>query len=199
MILFPESNISFDLPDADIEYFPFFFAPDEAQRLFKKLMADIPWQQDEITIFGKKLPQPRLTAFFGDANKVYAYSAIIMKSNPWNETLLEIKTKLETATKLQFNSVLLNLYRDGNDSNGWHSDDEKELGKNPVIASISFGEKRIFQLKHKTKADQKKSIELEKGSLLVMKGTTQHYWKHQVPKTKRPVNARINLTFRTIF
>ena len=121
-----------------------------------------------------------------------------MQPLPFTSVLKEIKSMVETVSKETFTTVLLNLYRDGNDSNGWHSDNEKELGKNPVIASVSFGAERIFHLKHKENKGLKKSIMLQHGSLLIMKGATQEKWKHQIPKTKKTVNPRINLTFRTI-
>ncbi|ESU22215.1 hypothetical protein FEDK69T_21970 [Flavobacterium enshiense DK69] len=199
MDLFATDKIVFDLPDAEIEYYPNFFPEIEADILFQQLLTEIQWQQDDITIFGKTYKQPRLTAFFGNEGKPYSYSNITMQPHHWNELLLRIKSKVEKTTGHSFSSVLLNLYRDGKDSNGWHADNEKELGQNPVIASVSFGEQRIFQLKHNTLKDQKQNIVLENGSLLLMKGTTQHYWKHQIPKTSKPIKQRINLTFRTIF
>ncbi|CAM3610062.1 putative alkylated DNA repair protein [Flavobacterium saliperosum S13] len=198
MNLFPKDKITFDLPDADIEYYPDFVSETEALSLFHKLLDEIPWQQDNITVFGKTHQQPRLTALFGKEGKPYSYSNISMHPHPWNELLTKIKLKVEKTTGHTFTSVLLNLYRDGKDSNGWHADNEKELGQNPIIASVSFGEKRTFQLKHNTIKEAKQSIVLENGSLLLMKGTTQHYWKHQIPKTTKPINQRINLTFRTI-
>lgn len=198
MNLFPQDKITFDLPDAKIDYYPDFFSEAEANALFHKLLTEIPWQQDKITVFGKTYEQPRLTALFGNEGKPYSYSNIIMQPHPWNESLTSIKRKVEKATGHTFTSVLLNLYRNGKDSNGWHADNEKELGQNPVIASVSFGEKRTFQLKHNTIKEAKQSIVLENGSFLLMKGTTQHYWKHQIPKTEKPINQRINLTFRTI-
>lgn len=198
MNLFPADKIVFDLPDAEIEYFPDFFSEAEANTIFQQLLAEIPWQQDNITVFGKTYKQPRLTSFFGNEGKPYSYSNITMQPHDWTELLLKIKSKTEQATGEHFSSVLLNLYRDGKDSNGWHADNEKELGQNPVIASVSFGEKRIFQLKHNTIKGLRQNIALENGSLLLMKGTTQHYWRHQIPKTSKPINPRINLTFRTI-
>lgn len=198
MNLFPKDKITFDLPDAEIEYYPDFFSESEANCLFHKLLHEIPWQQDHITIFGKTYEQPRLTALFGNEGKPYSYSNITMQPHPWNETLINIKLKVEKTTGRTFTSVLLNLYRYGKDSNGWHADNEKELGKNPVIASVSFGEERTFQLKHNTLKNAKQNIVLKNGSLLLMKGTTQHNWKHQIPKTAKPINQRINLTFRTI-
>ena len=121
-----------------------------------------------------------------------------MQPHPWSLLLQKIKTEVEKVAETNFSTVLLNYYRDGKDSNGWHADDEKELGLNPIIASVSFGAERVFQLKHKTDTLQKKSINLQHGSLLLMKGTTQHFWKHQIPKTAKPIGSRINLTFRLI-
>ena len=121
-----------------------------------------------------------------------------MQPHYWTLTLQKIKSLVESVSKTNFTTVLLNYYRDGSDSNGWHADNEKELGVNPVIASLSLGAERNFQLKHNFDASQKKSLILENGSLLLMKGTTQHYWKHQVPKTAKPIGPRINLTFRVI-
>ena len=127
-----------------------------------------------------------------------SYSNIKMNPHPWTTLLKEIKNKIEILTKVEFSTVLLNYYRNGNDSNGWHADNEKELGINPIIASLSFGANRQFQLKHNSDKNLKKNIILENGSLLLMKGTTQECWKHQIPKTTKPTEARINLTFRII-
>jgi len=149
-------------------------------------------------MFGKKHKIPRLQAWYADTDKDYSYSGIKLKNNDWDEKLLEIKSKIENQTQLSFNSVLANLYRDGADSNGWHSDDEKELGRNPVIASLSLGEPRFFHLRRKADRKNKQKILLENGSLLVMKGAMQHFWQHQIAKTKKQKKARINLTFRYI-
>ncbi|MCX6171365.1 MAG: alpha-ketoglutarate-dependent dioxygenase AlkB [Flavobacterium sp.] len=196
--LFPSKNIHFDFPDSDIEYYPNFFDNNRANELFKKLQREIPWQQDDITVFGKTYPQPRLTALFGNEGKPYAYSNIVMHPNPWNPLLMFIKNEIEAVCDENFTTVLLNHYRDGKDSNGWHADNEKELGSNPVIASVSFGAERFFHLQHNILKDQKLKINLEHGSLLLMKGTTQHFWKHQIPKTSKIIGSRINLTFRII-
>ncbi|GEC77340.1 alpha-ketoglutarate-dependent dioxygenase AlkB family protein [Flavobacterium aquatile] len=196
--LFPKEKISFDLPNASIEYYPNFFDTSHSEQLFAKLLNEIPWQLDYITIFGKTHPQPRLTALFGNEGKPYSYSNIIMQPNPWNPILMFIKNEIETICDENFTTVLLNLYRDGKDSNGWHADNEKELGRNPIIASVSFGAERSFHLKHNSIPDAKQKITLENGSLLLMKGETQHFWKHQIPKTAKPIGSRINLTFRII-
>ena len=190
--------IFLNLPDAEVIYYPHFFDKDEAETIYAELINDIPWQQDDIRIFGKTHLQPRLTALFGNEGKSYSYSNIKMQPHHWNLLLQKIKAKVERVSNTNFTTVLLNQYRDGKDSNGWHADNEKELGTNPIIASISFGAERAFQLKHNTDKDQKKSIILEHGSLLLMTGTTQHFWKHQIPKTAKPIGPRINLTFRVI-
>lgn len=190
--------IFLNLPDAEVIYYPHFFDKEEADIIFAELTNVIPWQQDDIRVFGKTHPQPRLTALFGNEGKPYSYSNIKMQPHPWNLLLQKIKSKVESFSDTNFTTVLLNQYRDGKDSNGWHADNEKELGTNPIIASLSFGAERTFQLKHNSDKDQKKSIVLEHGSLLLMKGTTQHCWKHQIPKTSKPVGPRINLTFRVI-
>jgi len=196
-LLFPQEKIVFDLPDAEIEYHPSLFNSEKANELFELLKNEIPWQHDEITVYGKKHLQPRLTSLFGNDGKPYGYSNIIMQPNRWNPLLMFIKNEIEVICNENFTTVLLNYYRNGKDSNGWHADNEKELGRNPIIASVSFGAERVFQLKHNV-TNQRQNINLENGSLLVMKGTTQHFWKHQIPKSSKEIGARINLTFRII-
>lgn len=148
-------------------------------------------------MFGKLLPMPRLTAWYGD--KGYTYSGLHNKPQPWLPVLLELKERVEQASGNKYNSVLLNLYRTGQDSMGWHSDDEAELGNEPAIASLSFGGERKFSFRHRTRKDLKsQSIDLAHGSLLLMQGATQHHWLHQVPKTARAMTPRINLTFRKV-
>ena len=196
--LFQSEPIFFDLPDAEIIYYPNFLSQEEADSLFQELQKNTPWQQDEITVYGKKHLQPRLTALYGNEGKHYSYSNIVMQPHHWTLPLQKIKSLVESTSGTNFTTVLLNYYRDGNDGNGWHADNEKELGMNPIIASLSLGTERNFQLKHNTDPSQKKNILLENGSLLLMKGTTQHFWKHQVPKTAKPIGSRINLTFRVI-
>lgn len=196
--LFPKEKITFNIPDAEIEYYPNFFESGRANVLFEKLKNEIPWQQDMIRVYGKMHPQPRLTSLFGNEGKAYSYSNIVMHPNAWNPLLMFIKNEIELICNENFTTVLLNYYRDGKDSNGWHADNEKELGRNPVIASVSFGAMRPFHMKHNTIMDQKLKINLEHGSLLIMKGTTQHFWKHQISKTAVPIDPRINLTFRIV-
>ena len=196
--LFQSEPMVLNLPDAAIIYYPHFFDKKEADAIFAQLTNDIPWQQDDIRVFGKIHPQPRLTALFGNEGKPYSYSNIKMQPHPWTLLLQKIKSHIEIVSGTNFTTVLLNQYRNGKDSNGWHADNEKELGINPIIASVSFGAERVFQLKHNSISGLKQNILLEHGSLLVMKGTTQHYWKHQIPKTAKPIASRINLTFRVI-
>ena len=196
--LFPKEKIILPLPDAVFEYYPNFFTNDEAEALFKKIHDETKWQHDEITIFGKKIAQPRLTCLFGNEGKPYSYSGITMHPNPWNATLVYIKEKIEAIAQQHFTTVLANLYRNEKDSNGWHADNEKELGRNPIIASVSFGEVRKFQLKHNNNPDAKLTLNLSPGSLLLMKEGSQIHYKHQIPKATQSKKDRINLTFRTI-
>lgn len=191
-------EMDLNLPDSAITYYSNFLDTDAADFYFERFKNIIPWQQDDIKVFGKVYAQPRLTALFGNNEKPYSYSSVIMQPHEFNKELLEIKKKIETKSNVEFTTCLLNLYRDGKDSNGWHADNEKELGQNPVIASVTLGQERFFQLKHRTEKDLKHKIRLEHGSLLLMQGETQHNWLHQIAKTKRPIGERINLTFRVI-
>ena len=193
-----EEELNLQLPDCDICYFPNFLNSEKADSFFESLRKNVPWQQDDITVFGRTYAQPRLTALFGNNEKPYSYSNIIMQPHEFTQELLEIKNKIETKTNVVFTTCLLNLYRNGNDSNGWHADNEKELGENPVIASITLGQERFFHLKHRTRKELKHKLLLEHGSLLLMQGETQHQWLHQIAKTKKSIGERINLTFRVI-
>ena len=193
-----QGPIALNLPNSDISYYPKFLDALAADRYFKDFRATVPWQQDTITVFGKTYQQPRLTALFGENGKSYTYSNIVMQPHPFSGNLLKLKSSLEKRTALHFTTCLMNLYRHGKDSNGWHSDDEKELGTNPVIASVSLGQERFFHLRHTSKKNLKHKLLLEHGSLLLMKGETQHFWQHQIPKTSRTIKERINLTFRII-
>lgn len=197
MSLFSD-HIALNLEDADVVYYPDFLTNAEADLLYKTLYKETPWQQDDIKVFGKIYAQPRLTALYSTNGKPYSYSSITMAPHAYTPALQSLKSKIEKTAQTTFTTCLLNLYRDGKDSNGWHSDDEKELGQNPVIASLSLGEKRVFKLRYKEDHNKKSSIELKHGSLLIMKGKTQHTWQHQIPKTTRTIGPRINLTFRVI-
>ncbi|WP_258364917.1 alpha-ketoglutarate-dependent dioxygenase AlkB [Arenibacter sp. ARW7G5Y1] len=192
------NKIELPLPDSEIIYYPNFLKTSEADHYLKIIRETTPWQQDRITVFGKTHPQPRLTALFGDNSKPYSYSNITMHPHLFTAELLELRNKLKTEFGIHFTSSLINLYRNGKDSNGWHADDERALGRNPVIASISLGQVRYFHLKHKLKKDLKFKLLLEHESLLLMKGETQHCWYHQIPKTSKNIQERINITFRVI-
>lgn len=196
--LFQSDPIALDLPDANIIYHPNFINLTESNVVFETLLKETPWQHDEIVVYGKKHLQPRLTALYGNEQTSLSYSNIKMLPNHWTPLLLDLKLKVETVCQKKFNVVLLNYYRNHNDGNGWHADNEKELGKNPVVASLSFGTNRIFQLKHNEDKTLKRNLTLEHGSLLIMKGTTQEFWKHQIPKSSKTIGPRINLTFRTV-
>jgi alkylated DNA repair dioxygenase AlkB len=186
------------LKNGELEYHPQFFPRPEADSLLQQLLTDIDWKQESMIMYGKKVLFPRLMAWHGDAGSTYAFSGTTYSPQPWTPSLLEIKQRIEPVAGVSFNSVLLNLYRNGKDAMGWHADDEPELGTNPVIASVNLGASRRFMLRYKTGHRLKYELELEHGSLLIMKGTLQHYWQHQVPKTARPLPSRINLTFRVI-
>jgi alkylated DNA repair dioxygenase AlkB len=185
-----------DQPEIDL--ISAFFSSEESDQLMAALKTDVEWRQEPILIYGKKVMQPRLTAWYGDANASYRYSGIEMKSLPWIPALTLIRNRIQQQTGFEFNSVLLNQYRDGKDSMGWHRDNEPELGNSPVIASVSFGTSRRFLFRKYREHDQKMEIMLGHGSLLIMKGETQTYWEHSIPKMMRVTDARINLTFRWV-
>jgi len=185
-------------PENLLEYYPGFLMRAESQILIKKLITEVPWQQRTVTMYGKEILMPRLTAWYGDNNKTYSFSGTKFDPVAWTNELKELKEKIEILTKLPFNSVLLNYYRDGNDSVAWHSDDETELGVNPNIASLSIGQSRTFEFRHKKDHHKKYSLALEDGSLLIMKGDLQHHWEHRIPKSEAHKLPRINLTFRSI-
>ena len=182
----------FNIPDADLTLYEHFFRRDEADRYYLNLLDETPWQQEPITIHGKTYPTPRLTAWYGS----HRGGEIV---NPVTAVLEEIKQKVEKQSGLIFTSVLLNLYRTGTDSVSWHRDNEKEYGANPVIGSVSFGETRPFRIRHKFRKDLNTiEILLHHGSFLLMAGPMQHFWEHQIPKTKKEIKPRINLTFRVV-
>lgn len=186
------------LLDGEIWIMENFMPQHKSPTYFRLLQDTILWRQELIKMYGKVHPVPRKTAWYGDGFN-YTYSGIVCNPEPWTKELLDIKRVIEHFLPGErFNSVLLNLYRDGSDKVGWHSDDEPELGLNPIIASVSLGATRRFDLKHKTVPDQKFQVELTSGSLVVMCGTLQHHWLHQIPVQKRVEQPRINLTFRTI-
>ncbi|HEY5140537.1 MAG TPA: alpha-ketoglutarate-dependent dioxygenase AlkB [Methylococcales bacterium] len=174
-----------------------FFLPPESDHLFAAFETGLDWQEETIFIFGKWVKVPRLMCWYGDPDAYYHYSGVDHQPRPWTTELQSVRARLEQQCQCAFNSVLANLYRDGRDSMGCHADDEKELGLNPVIASLSLGDERLFKLHHK-KHKETLDIILGHGDLLVMAGTLQHHWLHSVPKTKKIKTPRINLTFRKI-
>jgi alkylated DNA repair dioxygenase AlkB len=187
------------MPDADVSYLKHLPLGQPATQVLQRLLAEIAWRSEEVVMWGRRVPQPRLTAWYGDRGASYAYSGLALDPSPWTPLLLDIKARIEAAAGSSFNSALLNHYRDHRDSIGFHSDDEPELGKRPVIASLSLGEERIFILKHKkSKLVEPVHLRLASGSLLLMRGDTQHCWRHGILKEGRPCGPRVNLTFRTI-
>lgn len=174
-----------------------FYSSNTADRYFQDLLHGLAWQTEQIQIFGRLLTVPRLMAWYGDSDAHYRYSGVDHAPLPWSGALLAIKADLESVCQHRFNSVLVNLYRNGRDSMGCHADNEPELGANPLIASLSFGDSRLFRLRH-NRSKQRLDIELAHGDLLVMAGTLQHHWRHELPKTRQIKQARINLTFRRI-
>jgi alkylated DNA repair dioxygenase AlkB len=186
-----------DLPDADVRYWPHALDVERADALLASLRAGIEWQQEHVVIFGQRRLVPRLVAWHGDPDAHYSYSGTEHAPRAWTLELHELREIAETLTGHRYNSVLLNLYRDGRDGMGWHADDEPELGRDPAIASFSLGATRRFRLRHRRRK-QVGDLELEHGSLLSMAGPTQHHYVHAVPKTARPVSERINLTFRQV-
>lgn len=184
--------------DGEVFYLPDVFSPVESAQHLAALLREVKWKQEPIVMFGKKVLQPRLTAWVGDPDKPYRYSSITMQPQPWTDSLLEIRRRVESLANVQFTSALLNFYRDGQDSMGWHRDNEKELGAEPVIGSVSFGATRRFQLRHYYKKELRREVELAAGSFLVMRGKSQQFWEHRLPKTTPVTEPRINITFRVI-
>ncbi|MDB5255847.1 MAG: methylase [Chitinophagaceae bacterium] len=183
--------------DGIVNYYGKIFSDKEVLFYLEKLMNNIEWKNDEAIIYGKHIITKRKAAWYGDSKYSYTYSNTTKQALAWTAELMALKQRVEEITASKFNSCLLNLYHDGNEGMAWHSDDEKSLGKNTTIASLSFGAERKFSLKHKLTKDTV-SLVLESGSLLVMKGSTQTHWQHCLPKTTKVKIARVNLTFRTI-
>ena len=196
--LFEELSVQkIELEDTHLLYIPRFLSSTEADDWFTFLKKKVNFQSGEIKLFGKTYIKPRLEAFYAENELTYSYSGKQMKTEPLFTELKELKKRIESTSNLEFNSVLINLYRDGMDSNGWHADDEKELGEDPCISSLSLGAERFFELKH-NQNKKKIKLKLEHGSLLCMMQGSQKYWKHQLPKDKAINESRINLTFRKI-
>ena len=196
---FEPSGQSTEMPADLLEYHRRFFNATESEAFLDTFINTIPWVQEDIVMYGKLVRTPRLTAWYDDRHKEYIYSGTKHYPILWTKELLSIKERIEPVAGVKFNSVLLNYYRGANDSVAWHSDDEYELGVNPIIASVSFGQVRRFDIRHKHDRDRKYAIYLENGSLLIMKGDLQHNWVHQIPKSTKPLKARVNLTFRVIY
>lgn len=193
----PDQYIEHDLGDAQFREYPLAFDPALAESLLKTLLKDIRWQQEYLRIAGKLHPVPRLQCWMGDRASLYGYSGVRLKPCPWDDTVREIHHRVHELTGLSFNCVLINYYRNGQDSVSWHADDERELGEAPIIASLSMGAERKFQLKHKHNSPpQRYQLQLRSGSLLLMGGSMQSNWLHQLPKAQGLQQARINLTFR---
>jgi alkylated DNA repair dioxygenase AlkB len=185
------------LADAKVQYLANWLDNETADSLLHLFQHELNWSEAKIKIFGKMIKIPRLQAWYGDAGANYTYSGVTMTSLPWHDELHKLKTKCERQCGSSFNSVLANLYRHGQDSMGMHSDNEAELGSEPLIASVSLGEARNFDFKHKINGE-KFRLPLEHGSLLIMSAETQKYWQHGIAKTKKQLKPRINFTFRKI-
>jgi alkylated DNA repair dioxygenase AlkB len=184
--------------DGELYLIKQFYPYTEADRLFQQLLTELAWQEESIFLYGRWVKVPRLMCWYGDKDASYQYSHVVHQPLPWTTSLKTIQQQVENISGYRFNSVLGNLYRDGNDSMGCHAGDELELGKNPVIVSLSLGDSRLLKFKHQ---QQKITLDvpLEHGDLLIMAGALQNHWQHSLPKTRLKKSARINLTFRTIF
>lgn len=182
----------------DIKYIPEFLSQDESEKLFSIFYNTLDWQEETIKMYGKPVKVPRLVCWYGDSDVEYRYSGINHIASPWTSELIELKQKIEQHTQKSFNSVLGNLYRNEQDSMGWHSDNETELGSTPCIASISLGEQRLFKVRQRKTGETSGDI-LANGSLLIMSGDFQKQWQHCVPKEKTIRGPRINLTFRYVY
>jgi len=196
--LFGEEGQSIYLPYELLEYYPDFFSVEERNLWLTRFITGTPWEQRILKIYNKEILTPRLTAWFGEPGTDYSFSGTKNNPLPWTEELLQIKARVEPIAGVTFNSVLLNYYRDGNDSVAWHSDNEHVLGTRPVIASVSFGQPRKFDIRNKADHSQKYSVTLDSGSFLLMKGDLQENWEHRIPKSTKPMLPRVNLTFRVI-
>ena len=184
--------------NGELYLFENFIDNKHASSYYELLLNEIPWQKRSITMFGKTVDQPRLISWHAENDIKYSYSGIELEPSPWTLTLLNIKKTVQTKIKHEFNSAFINLYRHGRDYMGWHRDNEKELGPDPLIASVSLGAKRKLKFKHLKDKDLRYDIELDSGSLLIMSGEIQHHWKHCLPKALRINEPRINITFRQV-
>ena len=196
--LFSEAGQSRGLPSDLLEYIPGVFSALESNYLLDQFISKVSWEQKTIKIYNKEIATPRLTAWYGDPGTNYSFTGMTLDPIPWTPELLMMKERVEALAGVQFNSVLLNYYRNGNDSVAWHRDNERILGKNPMIASVSLGQVRNFDIRLQSDHSRKYSIRLENGSYLLMKGSLQEQWEHRIAKSTKPMKPRINLTFRRI-
>ncbi len=187
----------FDVPDADLRLLPSFLHVQAADHLLNLLIKKTIWKQHAVKFFEKEHPLPRLQQWYGSPGLTYSWSGLKLEPDPWPDYLLDIRDRVSEVARCSFNTVLLNLYRNGKDTVGWHSDDEKDMGVGSTVASISLGAVRPFVLRHKTIAGAL-TINMPHGSLLIMAGTTQAYWQHSLPRRAGILDPRVNLTFRTI-
>ncbi|WP_407291811.1 alpha-ketoglutarate-dependent dioxygenase AlkB family protein [Stutzerimonas zhaodongensis] len=194
----PVNSAVIELADAELRYLPRWVDPVQADRWLSELRAQTPWSQPEINLYGRSVVVPRLVAWYGDADAHYRYSGLTHAPLPWTPLLTHIRQRVQQAIGASLNGVLLNYYRDGQDAMGWHSDDEPELGEQPLVVSLNLGATRRFDFRRRGTSRIAYSIELEHGSLLVMGGLTQHYWQHQIARTRKVRAPRLNLTFRQI-
>ena len=187
-----------ELADADLRYFPRWVDADLADGWLSEISAQTPWAQPQIKLYGRSIAVPRLVAWYGDADAHYRYSGFTHEPLAWTPLLADIRQRVQQQVGQRLNGVLLNYYRDGQDAMGWHSDDERELGQQPLVVSLNLGATRRFDFRRKGTSRIEYSISLEHGSLLVMSGLTQHYWQHQIARTRKVRAPRLNLTFRQI-
>ena len=193
----PDPTVNLLPCDGVVNYHGRILGEEESKNYYERLGSNVPWQHDEVVIFGKHIITARKVAWYGDVGLSYSYSGTTKQALPWTPELRELKAIAEARSGVVFNSCLLNLYHDGREGMGWHSDDEKSLARNGCIASMSFGAERKFSFRHK-QTKETVSVMLESGSLLLMAGETQTHWHHQLPKSAKVITPRINLTFRTM-
>ncbi|WP_217474957.1 alpha-ketoglutarate-dependent dioxygenase AlkB family protein [Stutzerimonas stutzeri] len=194
-----DSPVAIALPQAELTYWPRWADAALAERWLSTLISETPWTQPQIRLYGRQCAVPRLVAWYGDAEARYRYSGLVHEPIPWTPLLGELRERVQAEVGAQLNGVLLNLYRDGQDAMGWHSDDEPELGREPLVVSLNLGATRRFDFRRKGSSRIEYSLALENGSLLVMRGPTQHYWQHQIARTRKVTEPRLNLTFRQLF
>lgn len=198
LCFFPDAGQSKGLPIELLEYLPGLFNSTVSDHFLQKFIAEAPWKQTVQKMYDKEVVTPRLTSWYGDLGTDYSHPGRISNPIPWTPELLKIKAIVEPLSGVIFNSVLLNYYRDGNDSVTWHSDKESILGKHPVIASVSFGQVRSFDIRSKADHSERYSVRLEHGSFLLMKAGLQEHWEHRIAKSIKPMKPRVNLTFRVV-